>query len=76
MDRGVWRATIHGVYSPWGRKGWDTTERLSFSLLRKASVVDGLGIWDLEFKSWLPGLGGGDDLSLVLFSWSELNLGS
>ena len=25
MDRGVWRATIHGVYSPWGRKGWDTT---------------------------------------------------
>ena len=38
-------------------------------------MVDGLGIWDLEFKSWLPRLGGGDDLSLVLFSWSELNLG-
>ena len=38
-------------------------------------MVDVLGIWDLEFKSLLPGLGGGDDLSLVLFSWSELNLG-
>ena len=52
------------------------TECLSVSLLRKASVVDGSGIWDLEFKSWLLGLGGGDDLSLLLFSWSELNLGS
>ena len=39
-------------------------------------MVDGPGIWDLEFKSWLLGLGGGHDLSLLLFSGSELNLGS
>jgi len=25
MDRGAWKAT----YSPWGRKEWDTTERLN-----------------------------------------------
>ena len=30
MDGGAWQATVHAVgCNPWGRKEWDTTERLS-----------------------------------------------
>ena len=27
-----WPREFHGLYSPWGHKGWDTTEQLSLSL--------------------------------------------
>ena len=27
----IWPGEFHGLYSPWGRKGSDTTERLSLS---------------------------------------------
>ena len=30
-----WPGESHGLYSPWGRKEWDTTERLSLSLSRE-----------------------------------------
>ena len=32
-----WPGESHGLFSPWGRKGPDTTERLSLSLHEKAS---------------------------------------
>ena len=33
-----WPGEFHGLYSPWGRKELDTTERLSLSLQGKNSV--------------------------------------
>ena len=33
-----WPEEFHGLYSPWGRKELDTTERLSFSLSMDAKL--------------------------------------
>ena len=33
-----WPGEFHGLYSPWGRKELDTTERLSFSLSMDAKL--------------------------------------
>ena len=35
----LWPGESHGLYSPWGRKESDTTERLSFSLSWASLVV-------------------------------------
>ena len=33
----IWPGEFHGLYSPWGRKESDTTERLSHNNIRKES---------------------------------------
>ena len=51
-----WPGELHRVYSPWGRKALDTTERLYFSLIRVGTRSQ---TWGLSSPSsfWLKGLG-------------------
>ena len=35
-----WTGEFHGLYSPWGRKEWDMTKKLSLSLLGDKEWAD------------------------------------
>ena len=47
-----WPGEFHGLYSPWGRKESDTTERLSLSLWRTEKVKR-----ELPYDAGIPLLG-------------------
>ena len=40
-----WPGEFHGLYSPWGCKESDTTERLSLTLHSHSSWIDFLNLW-------------------------------
>jgi len=57
-----WPGEFHGLYSPWGRKDSDTTERLSLSLNLKGTLKTVWPLWlassrlDLYQRKNLPSL--------------------
>ena len=48
-----WLGEFHGLYSPWGRKESDTSERLSLSLTSRSRMS---GLRWVTTTSWLSGL--------------------
>ena len=58
-----WPGEFHGLYSPWGRKELDTTERLSLDMMSYDSCFLLSTLLQLEWSSLLSSLG----LEMALF---------
>ena len=58
-----WPGEFHGLYSPWGRKELDTTERLSLDVMSYDSCFLLSTLLQLEWSSLLSSLG----LEMALF---------
>ena len=69
-----WPGEFHWLYSPWGHKESDTTERLSLSLGFPGGSVGKGSAWMLE--TWIWALGWEDTLEEGMASYSSIFLAS
>ena len=61
-----WPGEFHGVYSPWGRKESDTTERLSLSVSLNDTTTGAMTVLRLTIKG--QKVGGGPKISK--YTWA------